>query len=218
MPPTHSAAMASAAAVRSWPRATRHRSDHAGPASQRASGPMPHRKPGGCSASTAARAAVRLRMFSPPDQGMTPVSARSPRAWQRSPNRSGGIRSVGFQKSRLGVMASLSTLFDGRSALGSTVGRDTIRNVRTASESGPARAATCLGAARSVLAGPANRVRRRLLGRCHLNRPIERLLERVGLGPVELWIGHLVHGLRFALPLPRPRSRMRAHAGSNARR
>jgi hypothetical protein len=32
---------------------------------------------------------------------------------------------------------------------------------------------------------------RRLLGGCHLNRPIDRLLERAGLGLVELETGHL---------------------------
>lgn len=39
---------------------------------------------------------------------------------------------------------------------------------------------------------------RRLLGGCHLNRPIDRLLERVGLRLVELETGHLIKGPRFA--------------------
>ena len=39
---------------------------------------------------------------------------------------------------------------------------------------------------------------RRLLGGCHLNRPIDRLMERAGLGLVELETGHLIEGPRFA--------------------
>jgi ubiquinone/menaquinone biosynthesis C-methylase UbiE len=39
---------------------------------------------------------------------------------------------------------------------------------------------------------------RRALGGCHLNRPIDQLLERAGLGPVELETGHLISGPRFA--------------------
>jgi ubiquinone/menaquinone biosynthesis C-methylase UbiE len=39
---------------------------------------------------------------------------------------------------------------------------------------------------------------RRLFGGCHLNRPIDRLLERAGLGLAELEAGHLIKGPRFA--------------------
>jgi ubiquinone/menaquinone biosynthesis C-methylase UbiE len=39
---------------------------------------------------------------------------------------------------------------------------------------------------------------RRLFGGCHLNRPIDRLLERAGLGLTELETGHLIKGPRFA--------------------
>lgn len=39
---------------------------------------------------------------------------------------------------------------------------------------------------------------RRLAGGCHLNRPIDRLLERAGLRLVDLETGHLVSGPRFA--------------------
>jgi ubiquinone/menaquinone biosynthesis C-methylase UbiE len=39
---------------------------------------------------------------------------------------------------------------------------------------------------------------RRLTGGCHLNRPIDRLVERSGLNLVELETGHLVQGPRFA--------------------
>jgi ubiquinone/menaquinone biosynthesis C-methylase UbiE len=39
---------------------------------------------------------------------------------------------------------------------------------------------------------------RRLTGGCHLNRPIDRLVERSGLDLVELETGHLVQGPRFA--------------------
>ena len=39
---------------------------------------------------------------------------------------------------------------------------------------------------------------RRLLGGCHLNRPIDQLLERAGLRLVELETGHLIEGPRFA--------------------
>jgi ubiquinone/menaquinone biosynthesis C-methylase UbiE len=39
---------------------------------------------------------------------------------------------------------------------------------------------------------------RRLFGGCHLNRPIDRLLERAGLGLAELETGHLIKGPRFA--------------------
>jgi ubiquinone/menaquinone biosynthesis C-methylase UbiE len=39
---------------------------------------------------------------------------------------------------------------------------------------------------------------RRALGGCHLNRPIDRLLERAGLDLVELETGHLIKGPRFA--------------------
>jgi ubiquinone/menaquinone biosynthesis C-methylase UbiE len=39
---------------------------------------------------------------------------------------------------------------------------------------------------------------RRLFGGCHLNRPIDRLLERSGLGLAELETGHLIKGPRFA--------------------
>ena len=39
---------------------------------------------------------------------------------------------------------------------------------------------------------------RRLVGGCHLNRPIAQLVERSGLRLVELETGHLVKGPRFA--------------------
>jgi ubiquinone/menaquinone biosynthesis C-methylase UbiE len=39
---------------------------------------------------------------------------------------------------------------------------------------------------------------RRLFGGCHLNRPIDRLLERAGLDLTELETGHLIKGPRFA--------------------
>jgi ubiquinone/menaquinone biosynthesis C-methylase UbiE len=39
---------------------------------------------------------------------------------------------------------------------------------------------------------------RRLAGGCHLNRPIDQLVERAGLRLVELETGHLVKGPRFA--------------------
>jgi ubiquinone/menaquinone biosynthesis C-methylase UbiE len=39
---------------------------------------------------------------------------------------------------------------------------------------------------------------RRLAGGCHLNRPIDRLIERAGLGLVELETGRLIKGPRFA--------------------
>jgi hypothetical protein len=39
---------------------------------------------------------------------------------------------------------------------------------------------------------------RRFVEGCHLNRPIDRLLERAGLGLVELEIGHLITSPRFA--------------------
>jgi ubiquinone/menaquinone biosynthesis C-methylase UbiE len=39
---------------------------------------------------------------------------------------------------------------------------------------------------------------RRLAGGCHLNRPIDRLVERAGLHLVELETGHMIKGPRFA--------------------
>jgi ubiquinone/menaquinone biosynthesis C-methylase UbiE len=39
---------------------------------------------------------------------------------------------------------------------------------------------------------------RRLAGGCHLNRPIDQLVERAGLQMVELETGHLIKGPRFA--------------------
>jgi hypothetical protein len=39
---------------------------------------------------------------------------------------------------------------------------------------------------------------RRLAGGCHLNRPIDRLIETAGLRIAELDTGHLIKGPRFA--------------------
>jgi hypothetical protein len=39
---------------------------------------------------------------------------------------------------------------------------------------------------------------RRPLGGCHLNRPIDRLMERAGLGLAELETGHVIRRPRFA--------------------
>ena len=46
---------------------------------------------------------------------------------------------------------------------------------------------------------------RRLAGGCHLNRPIDRLIEAAGLRLAELETGYLIEGPRLVdLPLPRP--------------